>query len=330
MIGQIAALIRKDIMLSKRDSIVNYIIIAPIFIAILVRIFLPTMENMEVTFAVSRDIDSDFVYMLSEYGKVEVLNDRNQVIKRVMALDDVPGIVPTKNGLEVILEGNEMSAVHDLPGMIIDYYNYGKFISDIQIKSLEVENLSVRYYAGAVVIFTVILIGGLAVGMTIVEERQSKTIKSLAVSPLTLKNYLFSKMLLAVLLIFILAITTAYIMMGLKINFGMFILIMITTLPAGMLVGFILGAYSHDQMSAIAVMKVLMLFFVGIPVASFFINDSWHVFFYPLSNYWIMQSLVSLFSGNVSQSFIKSFWAFLTAVVPLFFFLKQMKKKLNF
>ena len=327
---RLLSLMRKDIKLSRKDHLISYIIIAPIFIAVLMRLFLPSMENMEITFAVSKDLESNVVSMIEEYGKVDVFDDKNQVVNRVMALDDVPGIVPTGHGYEVILEGNEISAVQELPGMILDHYAHGTFITDIEMESLGLEHTSAYFYSTAIVLFMVILIGGLAVGMTIVEERESKTILSLAVSPLGLRDYLTAKILLATLFIFALAYITAFIMMGTEIYLGALFIVVVASLPTGMLLGFILGTYAYDQMSAIAVMKVLLLLFTGLPMASLFIGDNWHVLFYPFMNYWALQSLVALVSNDFYYAYTRSAWGLLTAILPLIFILNQMKKKIKF
>ena len=329
MIKPLLSLIQKDIKLSRKDHLISYIIIAPIFIAVLMRLFLPSMESMEITFAVNKDMDSRVVSILEEYGKVDIFDDKNQVIKRVMAIDDVPGIVETGYGFEVVLEGNEILAVQELPGMILDNYAHGAFITDIETQSLGLEHTSARYYSTAIVLFMVIMIGGLAVGMTIVEEKESKTILSLAVSPLSLKDYLTAKILLATIFIFALTFITAFIMMGMEINFGALLIVVAASLPTGMLLGFILGTYAYDQMSAIAVMKVLLLFFTGLPMASLFIGDNWHVYLYPFMNYWSLQSLVSLVSNDVSDAYTKGVWSLLAAILPLMFILNQMKRRIN-
>lgn len=331
MFGKMMSVMRKDFHNGRRDNMITYIVLVPLALAIIMKIFLPTMENMELSFAVSRDVEPGLLSQLEEYGQVEVFPDRAVVVKRVRGMDDVPGIVPGPGGFEIILEGNESEAVRELPGAIIDYYAHGQPLAQIQVESLGRERAVTFFYAVSILLFSVIVIGGLAVGLTVVEEKEGRTILAYQASPLNLQNYLAAKSILATIFIFALCYLVALIMLGGQMDYGALLLVLLAVLPTALVLGLVIGTYAHDQMSAIALMKGLFIFFLGIPLASLFIGQQYHVFFYPLLNYWAMQAILSAVTqGAGSDTWINSGWSLVTSVVPLFLMMSQMKKRLGF
>ncbi|MDW7675249.1 MAG: ABC transporter permease [Bacillota bacterium] len=320
----------KDIQAARKDNIINYMVLIPLVLAVLMRLLLPMMESMELNFAVSQEVDHIMVTQLAEYGQVTVYDTREEVIDRVLRMDDVPGIVVGATGYEVILEGNEASAILELPGIIIDHVKHGEPITQLQRETLGVEKTITRYYAAVIMVFSVVMIGGVAVGMTIIEEKESKVMMAYSASPLRLTEYLMGKSLLAVFIILLLGMLTALIMMGTEVNMGMLLLALLASLPTGLVLGLAIGTFANDQMSAIALLKVLMVFFIWVPLGSMFISDKWHLFFYPFLNYWSMQSIISAMMDSGLNLWSNVLWALLTGLITLLIVLGQMKKRLGF
>lgn len=330
MLGKMMSVMKKDFHSGRRDNMITYIVLVPLALAIIMKLFLPVMENMELSFAVSQDLEPRLVSQLEEYGQVEVFPDRAAVVKRVQGMDDVPGIVPGPEGYEVILEGNESEAVRELPGAILDYYAHGQPLTQIQVESLGQERAVTFFYAVAILLFTVVIIGGLAVGLTVVEEKETKTILAYQASPLSLQDYLAAKGALATVFIFALAYLVALIMLGDQMDYGALFWVLIACLPTGLFLGLVIGTFAHDQMSAIALMKALFIFFLGIPMASLFIGQQYHVFFYPLLNYWAIQALLAAVTeGAGPTTLANSLWALVTGVVPLALMMALMRKRLG-
>lgn len=329
MIRRVLMLIAKDFHVARKESIISYMVLAPLLLALLMSLYLPLMENMQLQFAVSKDVRPALINNLEEYGQVTVFPDRDRVIERVMGMDDVPGIVPGPRGVEIILEGNEAGYVQELPGVLADYLIRGEPVAQVQKESLGLEKTPARQYLAVLTIFSVILIGGMVVGFTIIEEKESKTLLSYAVSPLGIAEYLLGKSLLASILSLLLAYATAFILLGRQVDYTSLFWVVLAALPTGLVLGYLMGTYADNQLSAVALLKVLFLLFLGLPIGSWFVGSQWEFVFYPFLNYWVVKSLVALLVQGDGKFWTYSGWALVTSAIPLLFLLGQMRRRLN-
>ena len=104
---RIITFFKLDMKLAQRDSIAVYSLVSPVLLAVIVRLVIPTVQDVSVTLAVSRSVDSAVVERLEEFGEVELYESEGEVIDRVNENDDVSGILYRDGRYVAVLEGNE-------------------------------------------------------------------------------------------------------------------------------------------------------------------------------------------------------------------------------
>ncbi|AKL95759.1 hypothetical protein CACET_c23130 [Clostridium aceticum] len=90
---KIISIIKKDFILSLRDNIVVYIMVAPLLLALALRMFLPSVEEIKLNFVIEENAAAFYLETLQQYGDVEVLPHAEAVKERVGQTDAIPGII---------------------------------------------------------------------------------------------------------------------------------------------------------------------------------------------------------------------------------------------
>ncbi|MGE5654235.1 MAG: ABC transporter permease, partial [Bacillota bacterium] len=263
--------------------------------ALAFRLFLPGMEQMEINFAVDPSVPQSTITAFQEYGKVEMLADRQALEDRVLEFDDVPGITYEGGSAVVVLEGNEIGAVKGLPGTILDYLQRGGSQVAFTARSMGRSSSQVKEYTAIFLVLTCIMIGGLTLGFNVVAERESRALRALSVSPLTTVEYVLAKSIVALTVALLLSLAVTGIMFGGRVDYGQLMLASLASLALVIVFGFIIGLLSDNQLTAIATMKVAVLIWTGVIVAAMVIPARLVWVLYPFPHYWAFAALQSVF-----------------------------------
>ncbi len=187
----------------------------------------------------------------------------------------------------MLLEGNEESYVRELPGVILDRILQGEDAVDLSTVSLGRERSPVREYTAVFFLLGMFLIGGLFIGLSIVDDRQSGTIRALAVAPVNVVEYMIGKSMLGLLVVVALTLAVATILLGpAAVNYPLLLISVAASLGVAVLIGFLIGLISNNMITAIAIIKVIGLPITGIPIAALFLPDHLKWLLYPFPNYW--------------------------------------------
>jgi ABC-type Na+ efflux pump permease subunit len=103
---------------------------------------------------------------------------------------------------------------------LLDYLVHGKPLVDIKIENLGVRVSPARAYLAAFIVLGMVLIAGLVVGFTTIEEKESRVLRAYAVTPLSIREYFLGKGFFAVGLSFALSFLSAYILLGNQATYG--------------------------------------------------------------------------------------------------------------
>ena len=107
MLKRILAITCRDFKSGLRDFIYAYILIAPIIVALVLKLIIPGIDSTTVNIVVDDTIPLTTIEYLEGYAKVEVLEGIEEINNRVGKMDDVYGLVIDKNGYNIIEQGNE-------------------------------------------------------------------------------------------------------------------------------------------------------------------------------------------------------------------------------
>jgi hypothetical protein len=153
-------------------------------------------------------------------------------------------------------------------------------------------------YTAMTLIMLATLLGALAAAFIMVDDKETGAIRALAVAPLRLLEYTLARGFFALALSFILVMGSSLIMLGTAVSYGRLLVAFFCSAALIVLVTYLVGGFADNQLSAVAIIKVLMAAYISLPVISVFIPRAWHWLFYPLPNYWFWSALETIFIGQ--------------------------------
>lgn len=308
MIKRIFNFFLKDIICALRDKMPLYMLFAPLVIAGLMKIFLPSIESASVTFAIDKSsVEKEIISKTEDFGNIQLYNNIEEVKNRINGFDDAIGLVKENEKYVIILEGNEPKEIQEISSIIID-----SVLSEDTIQ-FERENLGTtksfltEYFISVLMLFA-LYIGAVLCGFRIVDEKEAGTINAIGASPLRMSEYTVSIGIFILIITLFLALTSSFIMLGTNANYIKILIGLILSLPLGILIAFYMGGLANNQITAIAIMKVSNLFFTGIPVGSIFVPADWQWVFYPFPNYWMLRIFRNIFEISTPQLPVPDFW----------------------
>lgn len=321
----------KDIRNALRDNIILYGALFPILLAIIINFFIPSVQSMKLTVAVEENVEQKVIAGLKEYANVEIYENREFVKKRVKKNDDLAGIVKEGDQYVILLEGNEAEEAGDIAQILMNRILSDKPRIEVEHISLEKTNSIIREISGALLLLTSIIIGGYIIGFNIVNEKETKAIQAIAMTPLKIYEFILSHTLLCLIPGIVLGMISSFILVKCSINYWQVIISIAATTGIGMILGFIIGGLADNLISAIAIVKFEMLVFIGIPIASIFTPQNLQWLFYVFPNYWAFQCYLNIFNGN-NQPIgfaLSSLIAFILSTVIMFFLIPVLKGRLK-
>lgn len=334
-----------------RDSLVVYVIIAPILLAIGLRLFLPGVQGSVLTYAVQvpggvtqigeEITGSDrsaamqeaerFATALADYGTVERYQTAQAVRDRVGRNDSVGGFVLDEAGeWRIVLEGNETGDSEAIMQAVYAAAIRGSLAGEYTVRQTGTGS-PVREYASVGMVMLASLIGGLAVAFAMVDEKEQNVTKAFTVSPLRSFDYFAARGLLAALVGFVAGAVGHYILMGTTVPVVYLLVALAAAAPLPLLVALLVGGIARNQIQAVAALKVVMMVYLTLPFVSIVVPRGWHWVFYAFPNYWMFRSFENLYVtaarvGDLPLAASLTFMSGLIALLALGYALRTQLK----
>lgn len=313
MVKRIINLMRQDWTNALRDNILLYMMIAPLLLAVGARFFLPSLNQNQYTFAVQSSLSSEMIQRLDQIGRIEIFDDANGVKERVLRSDDVPGLIIEIDQPQIIMEGNEGGEALALQS-VIEQALSGNVVAQYTMIQGETSTRSLLKEYGAIIFILInTLLGALVMAFNIIEDKESKAMRALGVSPLSMLELTIARGLFALILSLILVVSSTMIIVGTQINYGMLLLGFTFSIALPILSGYVIGGLADSQLKAIAILKFYFIIYLTLPIITVVIPQKSHVFFYWLPNYWMWHTFEQIFIGNLGGP---GFW--LSGIITLF------------
>lgn len=314
--GQVLPIVAKDIRNGLRDNIIAYSLIAPLLLVIGMKVFWPMLAGTSLTLVAGPGVEPFRLEQITRYASVETASSRERMLERVQDYDDAVGIDKNAGGYQVIVQGDEQHSVRVLPGLILNAVQKGPSPYTFEFTDVLGERPAGWNAMVAFIMLTWPLIGGMVMALSIIEERQFGIIQALQVSPVSRRQYVAGKSLLGVLVTLILILATVLIL-EIRVNYLQLLLLSLATMFLSVILGFLVGVMSEDQISGIANMKASTLFFIVVPILSLVLAASHHGYLYWAPTYWAFKAYESLIRlGQAPPEFvIWMAWIVLTTLV---------------
>lgn len=300
---RIWTLVVKDVRTGLRDSVVTYMLLGPVLIALLFRGVLSLWAAPPVTLVVTEDLDASLREALTAVAEVEVAPDEAAALERVRRVDDVPAVLPGPAGRpRVVLQGNEAAWVQELPRHLTDLEAWrarGGTLPQLRTDNLGEPAPRTTNIAAALLAFCILLIGGLSTGFLILEEKETQTSRVIAVAPLRFVDYLASKLGVAALVGMVLAPLSLALLLGTsELPWGPLAVALVASLPISLSLGLFVGSWANDQLGAVTLLKGALFFYTSLPVAGFFDLGAANAVLWVFPNHWAVQALYGALTGG--------------------------------
>ncbi len=292
----------RDLKINMRDFLSIYIYLFPIIFSIVINLVSPSINEISVNFVFVENQNNEMVEYFENFAGVETVENEEALKERINKRDDIFGIVSDDGENYILAQGNEQEGILDFAKIIKSYYEMGVDIEDSSAEIVDfgrtVPPMKKMFVNIAILLNTVL--GGMIIGLNIVEEKSDNTISAINITPVSKFQFILGKSLIGVLLPLFGSLIILFMTGYTQINFGQVILTVIAASFISMMIGFIQGLTSDDVMSAAAGIKVLFLPMIAGVAAKEFLSEAWQRLFYWIPFYWTYKSNDEILSYSSS------------------------------
>ena len=288
--------IRKELVIISRNGISLYMALAPALLALVFLMVFGTLQSSSQSFVITEEVPQEIQKKLEQVADLERLKTQEEVIQRVEGPDAIAGLIWQNDQLMIFVEGNEGEsfalAVQTLVGKI----------AVAEVPSFTSETVvgqgSWAYRLSRMSMFLLALfVGGATLGLSVVDERESRMIQALTVSPVGLLKYMLLKWMPAM-LIGVVGVASSAMVIGAWQELPSLVLLSLLGMGVCGFSIFVIPAFANNQIAAIGVMKLLMPLMLMVPITAFFVAEKWQFFYYPVPMYWQAKALETIFNGG--------------------------------
>jgi hypothetical protein len=303
---RIAAWIAKDIRVGGRDAITTYLLLGPLLLGLMVALVAPWLDESPLRLVVEQRVPEARVAAAGGFARIERVAGAAAVFERVAAPDDALGVgIDAAGEVAVFVQGDEPPEWIALATRLV--------APDAAVQPPDAAALAtvrglgdITPIAAALVLFTVPVLVGLAIGLTIVDERRSEVSAALTVTPLRFHELIAAKLALGAAVSLALVGPTAALALAPTLGAardwaGVALGVLggtLCALPFALSLGIWLGALAKDELGAIGAMKLLLPVWTSVPVLAFVdFGTVGNLVLAPLGNVWATRALYAACTG---------------------------------
>ncbi|TYP55448.1 ABC transporter permease [Thermosediminibacter litoriperuensis] len=314
---RIWAIFCRDLSSSMREFLLLYMIFAPIFLALLFRIFISSAGSAALMFAVDERVGEDVIGTFKKYGSVEVYKNVEEIKRRVAGADDVAGITINESGdYIVILDGGETHDTREIPKMIIrDMVDPRQLEISFSVRDLGVTRSPVARVGAASLILTVFALAGAVIGFNIIEEKEGKTLSAINVTPVRRFEFIAGKSITGLAVSIMIVYPVLWILDMWSVDKAKIFAMTLSSSAITILAGFLIGAMSGNQVEGIANLKVSMLPLSASVVGALMLPPDKHFFVSWIPTYWSFKGFDEIIKNSASWGQIGIYSAWILGLV---------------
>ncbi|MHB1154925.1 MAG: ABC transporter permease [Eubacteriales bacterium] len=298
MLRKIFVVLQKDYKTSGRDFMAVYIILAPVIIAIAIVLFTPGLNDTTVQIAMLSGSDGARTEYMELFSKVELFDSAEEAEERVAKRDNIAALIPSDDGYEIVIQGNEPEFVAEYVSLLNALYETGASAEDsgAQLRSFGHTVPPLKTMFVNMLISMTMMLAGMLIAISIVEEKTSNTINAVNVTPLSQTGFVAGKSLFGGLTA-LTGIIAGLLITGYgDINWIMILLVGISSMILAITVGFVQGLASGDLMEAAANVKMIMLPIAGSIAGYELLSAEWQWTMYWSPFYWAYKANMAVLS----------------------------------
>ena len=318
---KIIAIFMRDMKVSLRDFIALYIIAFPIIFAIVINLFVPSVNDSTVIIAMLEGDNPEHIGYFKDYAVVELFETDIDVRNRVERRDNIVGILPEKDDYFILAQGNEPEGIVDFVKTLRAYEYFGVTSEDTSVEFVDFGNTipPIKKLMVNVAIMMGSILGGMLIALNIVEEKVDNTISAINVTSISRGGYIIGKSIIGILVPVVGIILMLFITGFGNVNMLQILMMLLASSIISVLVGFIEGINNDDVMNAAGNIKILFLPLMGSVAGIELLADKWQKFFYWSPFYWTYKANDMILSRSGSWGEILLYTLFVVAISTVVF-----------
>ena len=289
----------RDLKASSRDFLGAYLLVMPILVAIAINLFVPGINDSSVRLGFIKSDGSEIAKYYKDYAKVEVFDNLEDLQERILKRDDLIGIAKVNEEFKLLAQGNENESSMEAAKLFKTYYDLdidiGESTATIESYRRNVPPLKKGWTNLSLLMISVM--GGMLIGLSIVEEKIDNTISAINVTPMSRLSYIIGKSISGILVSLVGSILIITITGFGASNLLQVSLLILSICFISVMIGFYEGISNDDAMDAVGNVKILFLPLYGSIAAFEFLGDKWQPLFYWVPFYWAYKGNDAVLEG---------------------------------
>jgi ABC-type multidrug transport system permease subunit len=298
MNNKLFIIFKKDFLTARREAMATYIMVIPLILAVGITLFAPGLNDTTVKLAMLKSDDIEHIEYMQQFSKVELFSSMEELERRVEKRDDIAAIAPNGHSYEIILQGNESEIVEEYAVLLNTLYELGATEEETTARLISFGRTvpPLKTMLVNILILMTIILAGMLIAISIVEEKAENTINAINVTPISQTAFVMGKSLFGG-TVAMLGIIGAVLITGFyDINWFMIVLVGLTSMILSLVVGFLQGISSEDIMEAAGNVKILFLPIAGSIAVYELVADKWQWTMYWSPFYWAYKANTMILS----------------------------------
>jgi ABC-2 type transport system permease protein len=259
-------------------------------------------------------VDADTAAALERYAAVTAFDSGDALAARVAAADDVIGVTRDADGYTLLVEGNETEGLAELTVRILDKIA-AEHASSLRVTWSDIADLRspLALFGLAGVLLMAANMGGMKIGLAIIEEKEEFTLSAVNVTPVTRGQYLAGKCMIGVAIPLVQMLALPFLMGVTGVHYGKLLYITIAALSTSVVLGITIGLVSPNQIAGIAYIKFFFLAVGASFVGAIVLPEGYQAFLYWSPFYWSVRGYIDVIWGAAGWGgiLLKGLWTLL-------------------
>lgn len=303
MFRKLLLIFTRDLKVSLRDFMSLFIILFPFVLALMVNFLAPGIEDTMVNIALLRDENPGMADYFDDYAHISQFADRSALEERILARDNVVGIVGQGEAAVILTQGNEPKEVVDFARLLKTFFEYGRSAADTtaEIRDFGVKTPPIKMLWANMGILLMTALAGMLVSLNIVEEKMDNTVSAINVAPISRIAWIFGKCLMGLLLALLGSVILVYFMgVAAHVNFAQMLVLVFAASLISIMIGLLQGLNSDDVMTAVATTKIIMLPLAASVAGYELLAEKWQWVLYWSPFYWVYKGTIAIMNGDMT------------------------------
>ena len=311
---QVMQMFRIDVIMKMKSFMGAYMVIVPLVILFILRIFLPTVESSSATIAVVTEgphaVDEEMIAELEGFATVAQYPTIGAMEQKLRGTGSAEGLYrdPDTGQYVSVLEQNlEGNAMFSIGARIIrqavyrqEYPEVGGLTSFSAAVPEELSdrtgNSPVATMGGAIFVVFLTIIAAFLIGLGIVGDKEQGTDRAIRASPVTSTEYYIGKSLFPLLVMVVYPLVATVVLGLLEANLTQMYVGVILSFAISLFVGLLMGALGRNQNEAIGAAKSISMVLMLAILGGALLPDNWQWLVYWVPAYWYYDLVEEVFT----------------------------------